>query len=79
VPDRLLTSAQAAERWNTTERWVRRAIFEKRIPYVKIGRLVRIQESVVDGLIAANRVEARSAMRPREVLTEIAATAGGQS
>jgi excisionase family DNA binding protein len=43
--DRLLTIEQAAELLNVKPRWVRRAIFEKRLGHVKVGRLVRIAES----------------------------------
>jgi excisionase family DNA binding protein len=57
VIGRLLTVAAFAERLGVSERWVRRAIFEHRIAYVKLGRLVRIEEHIADDLIAAGRVE----------------------
>jgi len=44
-PDRLLTVAQAAERLNTSERYPRRLIEERRITFVRIGRHVRIPAS----------------------------------
>jgi excisionase family DNA binding protein len=40
--DTLMTVEQAAERLGTTERFVRRLVFERRIAYVKLGRHVRI-------------------------------------
>jgi excisionase family DNA binding protein len=55
--DRLLTVAQAAERLGTGERFIRRLITERRIRYVKLGRLVRIPESAVDAYIDARPVE----------------------
>ena len=39
--DTLLTVEQAAERLGTTERFVRRLVFERRIAYRKLGRYVR--------------------------------------
>lgn len=57
---RLLTLAECAERTSTTERWWRRAVFEKRIPVVRLGRLVRIEETDLEALIAAGRFPAES-------------------
>jgi hypothetical protein len=37
---------------------VRRLIFERRIPYTKLGRHVRIAASDLDAFIAAGRIEA---------------------
>ena len=59
--DRLLTVEEAAERLGTSVRFVRRLIFERRIPYTKLGRHVRIAASDLDALITAGRVEADSA------------------
>ncbi|MFH9823166.1 excisionase family DNA-binding protein [Streptomyces bobili] len=59
--DRLLTVAEVAELLGTTVRFPRRLIEERRIEYVKVGRHVRIRESVVLALIAANTVEPRRA------------------
>jgi len=41
---RLLTIQECAARTNTTARWWRRAVFEKRIAVTRLGRLVRIDE-----------------------------------
>jgi len=56
--DRLLTVEEAADRLGTSLRFVRRLIFERRIPFIKIGRHVRIAASDIDAFIAAGRVEA---------------------
>lgn|GEM_PF-887592 len=54
---RLLTVDQAAERLNVSPTYVRRRlIFERRIPYVKIGRHVRIDEADLEELIDRGRV-----------------------
>jgi excisionase family DNA binding protein len=54
---RLLTPQQVADRLGTPLRFVRRLIDERRIPYTKIGKYVRIEEPDVDAFIAAGRVE----------------------
>lgn len=54
--DRLLTVAEVAELLNTTERFPRRLIEERRIAFVRIGRKVRIPESAVRDFIAAGLV-----------------------
>jgi len=51
----LLDVAESAAYLNTTERWVRRAIFEHRLPFVKLGALVRLERSVLDELIERGR------------------------
>ncbi|WP_354645026.1 excisionase family DNA-binding protein [Kitasatospora camelliae] len=65
--DRLLTVAEVAEMlgtWKTSgERYPRRLIEERRITFVKVGRLVRIPESAVRELIAANTVHPIRARR----------------
>jgi excisionase family DNA binding protein len=58
----LLTVDQAAERLNTTPRFVRRLIDERRIAFVRLGRHVRIARDDLEAFIAGGRVEA---MRPR--------------
>ncbi|MBB6174705.1 excisionase family DNA binding protein [Nocardiopsis mwathae] len=54
---RLLTVDEAAERLNTSKRYPRRLIEERRITFVKIGRHVRIPESALDDFIAGGLVE----------------------
>jgi excisionase family DNA binding protein len=39
-------------------RYVRRMVFEKRIPYVKVGRLLRFDMHEVAGFVEANKVPA---------------------
>jgi excisionase family DNA binding protein len=54
---RLLTVDQAAERLNVSSAYVRRRlIFERRLPYVKIGRHVRIDEVDLEDFIDQGRV-----------------------
>lgn len=53
-----LTVAEAAEYMNTKVRFVRRLIAERRIPFHKIGRHVRLKRQDVDAFIDAGRVEA---------------------
>lgn len=55
--DRLLTVAEAAELLNTSERFPRRLVEERRIRFVKVGRFVRIPESAVREFIGAGLVE----------------------
>ncbi|MFD5078146.1 excisionase family DNA-binding protein [Streptomyces sp. NPDC058371] len=50
---------EVAELLGTTVRFPRRLIEERRIEYVKLGRHVRIRESVVRALIASNTVAPR--------------------
>lgn len=56
---RLLRLDECATRTATSVRWWRRAVFEKRVGYVKLGRLVRIPEDELDRIVAAGRTEAR--------------------
>lgn len=53
----LLTMQQAADRLNTTVRFVRRLVVQRRIPYHKVGKYVRIAEADLEEFIAAGRVE----------------------
>jgi excisionase family DNA binding protein len=56
--ERLLTVAQAAELLNTSQRFPRRLIEERRIRFVRIGpRHVRIPESALREFIEAGLVE----------------------
>lgn len=56
--DRLLTVPDVAERLNTSERYVRRLIEERRIEFIRIGRKIRIAGTVVDAMIERGRVPA---------------------
>jgi excisionase family DNA binding protein len=55
--NRLLTVDEAADRLSTSPRFIRRLIAERRIEFVRIGRYVRISESVLSDFIEAGRVE----------------------
>jgi excisionase family DNA binding protein len=66
--DRLLTVEEAADRLGTSVRFVRRLVFQRRIPYVKVGRHVRIATGDLEAFIQAGRVEAgtrRASPQPR--------------
>jgi excisionase family DNA binding protein len=52
----LLTASQAGDYLRTGERFVRRLIAERRIPYVKLGKYVRIERSVLDAFIESGRI-----------------------
>lgn len=54
---RLLTVPEAAARLNTSQRFVRRIIDERRIKFVRVGRHIRIAESVLTEFVAAGTVE----------------------
>jgi excisionase family DNA binding protein len=55
--DQLLTVEQVAERLNVTVAYVRRRlIFEGRIAYVKVGRKLRVEPSVLEEFISQGRV-----------------------
>ncbi|MGW4395535.1 excisionase family DNA-binding protein [Amycolatopsis nivea] len=56
VPDRYLTVDEVAKLLGTTVRFPRRLIEERRIEFVKLGRHVRIAESVLASYIQANTV-----------------------
>ncbi|WP_245651899.1 excisionase family DNA-binding protein [Streptosporangium amethystogenes] len=62
---RLLTVEEAAERLNTTPRFPRRLIEERRIAFVHVGRNVRIPEAALDAFIAAGLVEPVTTTRRR--------------
>ena len=57
VSDRLLTVAEAAEMLRTSERFPRRLIAERRIRFTRVGRHVRIPESVLREFITAGLVQ----------------------
>jgi excisionase family DNA binding protein len=53
----LLTIEQAAERMNMSVRYVRRLVADRRIPFHKLGRAVRLDPADVDAHVATGRVE----------------------
>ena len=62
--DQLLTVKEAADRLGTSVRFVRRLIFQRRIPYTKLGRHVRIAACDLDAFVRAGRVEAGKTALP---------------
>lgn len=54
--DRLLTVDEAAERLGTGVRFIRRLIQERRIRYVKLGKHVRIADSVLTAYVEERTV-----------------------
>jgi excisionase family DNA binding protein len=52
----LLTPGQAGDYLQTGERFIRRLIAERRIDYIKLGKYVRVQRSVLDAFIESGRV-----------------------
>jgi excisionase family DNA binding protein len=55
--DRLLTMQQAAELLGTSDEFPRRLIAERKIKFVRVGRLLRISESALSDYIAAATVQ----------------------
>jgi excisionase family DNA binding protein len=53
----LLSITDAATRLGVTERYVRRLVHERRVPFYKVGRLVRFRESDLDRWLETGRVE----------------------
>lgn len=60
---RLLTIQDTADRLGTGARFVRRLVAERRIPFTKVGKYVRIDPADLDAFIAAGRVEVTEAGR----------------
>ena len=54
----LLTVEQAADYLNITDHFVRRLIRERRIPFLKVGRLVRLRRIDLEDYLAACAVPA---------------------
>ena len=55
IPE-LLTIDQLAERLGITVRHVRRLVAEKRVPYYKVGRLVRFDPAEITTWLGTRRV-----------------------
>ena len=53
----LLDVDQAAHRLGVTVRWIRRAVAQRRIPFVKVGHYVRFVPEELDAFIERNHVE----------------------
>lgn len=70
--DDLLTGDEVADRLRATPRFVRRLVAERRIEYVKVGRLVRFEPAAVAAYIDRNRVVLPSRAQVRRHLREVA-------
>jgi excisionase family DNA binding protein len=55
--ERLYTKSEAAELLNISQRFVTRLVLERRIRFVKVGRLVRIPHSAIEDLLVTGTVE----------------------
>jgi excisionase family DNA binding protein len=49
--ERLLTVKEASERLACSEAAIRKWIYQRRLPRVKVGRLTRLRQSDLEGLI----------------------------
>ena len=59
----LIGVEQLADELGVSVRYVRRIIAERRIPYVKVGHLIRFERDEVDRWVEANRVNALTGRR----------------
>ena len=57
MSERLLTVPEAAQELNTSIRFIRRLIQERRVTFVRLGRHVRIPESELARLLQVGTVE----------------------
>ncbi|MFL6239298.1 MAG: helix-turn-helix domain-containing protein [Actinomycetes bacterium] len=62
---RLLDVSEAAEYLRMNQRWVRRAIQEGRLPFIKLGGLIRFSEDDLREYLLANRRLPVGAPKPR--------------
>ncbi len=51
-----MSSAELSRRLGVSERFVRKLVATRQIPYLKIGRLVRFEEQDVDDYLKSRRV-----------------------
>jgi excisionase family DNA binding protein len=59
--DRLLSFEEAAQFLSVSARWLRRAVAERRIEHVKVGRLLRFRLSALESYVEAQTREATDA------------------
>ncbi len=50
--DQLLTVKEAAQRLACTEAAIRKWLYQRRLPAVKVGRLIRLRETDLEAMIA---------------------------
>jgi excisionase family DNA binding protein len=70
--DQLLSVEAAADRLDTTVRFIRRLVAERRIEFVKVGRHVRISETALADFIEAGKVPPLTAAAVRPKLRGVA-------
>ncbi len=58
IDDRLMTCPEVAEYLHVTEKAVRRWVEQRRLPYIKLGRMLRFRRSVLDNFLAKRQVRA---------------------
>jgi excisionase family DNA binding protein len=68
----LLTGEDVAELLKVTPRFVRRLVSQRRIEYVKVGRLVRFAPEAVAAYIERNKVVPIDRTKLRRYLREVA-------
>jgi excisionase family DNA binding protein len=54
-----LDETQAAVYLNTSQRFVRRLVQERRIPFHRVGKFIRIAPKDLDAFVQAGRIEAQ--------------------
>ena len=54
---RLMTVEDLAKVLNVKKSWIRGAVFTKKIPYIKVGNLVRFREEELKNWILKNTVK----------------------
>jgi excisionase family DNA binding protein len=62
---RLMDIAGVAERLGVSVRYVRRLVAERRIPYIKLGHLLRFDPEAIDEWLDKARVDEAWPSRPR--------------
>ncbi len=67
--ERYLTVVEAAAFLNTSERFVRRLVSERRVAFHHVGRHVRFAVSDLDAFVRAGRVEPVTRRRIRRSLS----------
>jgi excisionase family DNA binding protein len=57
-PDRLLDITEVADRCGVRVRFIRRLVAERRIPYIKLGHLLRFDPDEIAAWLDSQRVDA---------------------
>lgn len=70
--EKYLTVAEAAEYLNTSDRFVRRLITERRVAFHHVGRHVRFALSDLDAWLAGTRVEPITRLDVCQAMREVA-------